>query len=166
MHMFITCSYIFQTNERLKKEPRQSKQRGTESFGTLPFKQRRTSKVWQYNFIIFTIVPLHHCLSVCLSFSVWFCVRSSVCPSVCHVCLISVGVLLHPFIFLIQIDVVVFVALFIYLFIYLCLCPSFTFQEKTWGEQKAHRTICERETEGLLVLYCVVYWMWEGIAQM
>ena len=31
------------------------------------------------------------------------------------------------------------------------LCPLFTFQEKTRGEQKTHRTICEREAEGLLI---------------
>jgi len=103
------------------------------------------------------------CLSICLSVILGLILCPVFCLSVClphlsHFCWCSSS----PFIFLIQIDVVVFGALFIYL----CLCPSFTFQEKTWGEQKAHRTIRERETEGLLVLYCVVYWMWEGIAQM
>lgn len=38
---------FFQTNERFKKKPGQSEQRGAKSFGKVPFKQRWTSKVCQ-----------------------------------------------------------------------------------------------------------------------
>ena len=153
MHILITCSYIFQTNERLKKEPRQSKQRGTESFGTTPFKQRRTSKVWQCNFIIFTIVPLHHCLSVlglilcpffCLS-SVWFSVHSSVCLFVCHVCLISVGVHLS--------GTNRCCCLFIYLFIYFCVINLPSRRKREENKKHIEQSVKERQK---VCWYCIV----------
>ena len=234
MHWYVLS---FQTNEWLKKEPGQSKQRRAKSFGASPFKQRRTPKVCHCTFIILTLVikynrlshdvvtcDLHHkwahhltndytslplplrlsfstfhtllpsfvfflvsfhCLvssflsfltcplvicpsvSVCLSAhpATWlpgcppaclfFCL--SVSLSVCT-CLISFAFLLYPFsFFVIQRNVVpVFPFNDIFLFI---LCLLLTCQEKTRGEQKTHRAICEREAEGLLVLYCVFYWM-------